>query len=145
MPTANVAVAMTVSTIQRISRVSRLVISVRTRAISADNGVSRFAISAAPRRRRPENWLTQTGYHQTVTMAFLADAVAAILTAPGPVIMTERIASTFNRAEARRRPREGRIAHPFGFRLHRSERAAFPHSAPPEVERSIRHAPGGGA
>ena len=28
----------------------------------------------------------------------------------------------------------GRVAQPFGFRPHRSERAAFPHSAPPEVE-----------
>ncbi len=26
----------------------------------------------------------------------------------------------------------GRVAQPFGFRPHRSERAAFPHSAPPE-------------
>ena len=27
---------------------------------------------------------------------------------------------------------DGRVAQPFGFRPHRSERAAFPHSAPPE-------------
>ena len=40
---------------------------------------------------------------------------------------------------------DGRVAQPFGFRPHRSERAAFPHSAPPEVERGIRHEPGGDA
>ena len=28
---------------------------------------------------------------------------------------------------------DGRVARPFGFAPHRSERAAFPHSAPPEV------------
>ena len=27
---------------------------------------------------------------------------------------------------------DGRVAQPFGFRPHGSERAAFPHSAPPE-------------
>jgi hypothetical protein len=29
-------------------------------------------------------------------------------------------------------PGDGRVAQPFGFRPHGSERAAFPHSAPPE-------------
>ena len=34
-------------------------------------------------------------------------------------------------------------AQPFGTWPHRSERATFSHSAPPEVERAIRHEPGG--
>ena len=45
MPTVSVAVAIMVPTVQRISRVSRFEISVRTPAMSVDSRVSRLAIS----------------------------------------------------------------------------------------------------
>ena len=63
IPTVNVAVAMTVPTIQRMSLVSRLAISVRTPAISVrcsaicvESRVSRFAISVRTSARPALNW-----------------------------------------------------------------------------------------
>ena len=56
MPTVKVAVAMTVPTIPRISRVSRLASSVRTPAMSVDRRVSRFAISVRTSARPARNW-----------------------------------------------------------------------------------------
>ena len=56
MPTVKVAVAMTVPTIPRTARVSRLASSVRTPAMSVDRRVSRFAISARTSARPARNW-----------------------------------------------------------------------------------------
>lgn len=68
IPTVNVAVAMTVPTIQRMSLVSRFAISVRTSLICVDSRVSSAAISARTSARPALNW-------SEVTLVALLEAV----------------------------------------------------------------------
>src|SRR5712664_523904 len=56
--------------------------------------------------------------------------IVALPTAGGVVIAVE--ASPISHYDLMMISGDGRVAQPFGFRPHGSERAAFPHSAPPE-------------